>query len=59
MTGLWAVYSTVDHRPGQVLVLTQSMDATRRTAHDAVNDVEWNAGDGENAGDATGIDLDV
>lgn len=37
----WAVYSTVDHRPEQVLVLTQSVDATRRTADDAVNDVEW------------------
>jgi hypothetical protein len=23
MTTLWAVYSAVDHRPGQVLVLTQ------------------------------------
>lgn len=41
MTRLWAVYSTVDHRPEQVLVLTQSVDATRRTADDAVNDVEW------------------
>ena len=47
MTRLWAVYSTVDHRPGQVLVLTQSVDTTRRTADDAVNDVEWIDGDGE------------
>lgn len=47
MTRLWAVYKTVDHRPDQVLVLTQSVDATRRTADDAVNDVEWIVGEGE------------
>ena len=47
MTRLWAVYSMVDHRPEQVLVLTQSVEATRRTADDAVNDVEWIVGDGE------------
>jgi hypothetical protein len=47
MTKLWAVYSTVDQRPGQVLVLTQSVDATRRAADDAVNGVEWIVGDGD------------
>jgi hypothetical protein len=47
MTRLRAVYSTVDHRPEQVLVLTQSVDATHRTADDAVNDAEWIVGDGE------------
>jgi hypothetical protein len=57
MTRLWAVYTTVDHRPGQVLVLTQSVDATRRTADDAVNEVECTVGDGEV--EPTGIDLGV
>jgi hypothetical protein len=47
----------VDHRPGQVLVLTQSVDATRRTADDAVNEVECTVGDGEV--EPTGIDLEV
>jgi len=47
----------VDHRPGQVLVLTQSVDATRRTVDDAVNDVEWSVGDGEV--EPPGIDLEV
>ncbi|MBA2590865.1 MAG: hypothetical protein H0U97_00845 [Gammaproteobacteria bacterium] len=57
MTRLWAVYSTVDHRRGQILVVTQSVDATRRTADDAVNDVEWIVGDGEV--EQTEIDLEV
>jgi hypothetical protein len=42
MTRLWAVYGTVEHRAGQVLVLTQFADATRQTADEAVNDVEGN-----------------
>jgi hypothetical protein len=40
MTRLWAVYGTVEHRAGQVLVLTQFADATRQTADEAVDDVE-------------------
>ena len=52
MTRLWAVYGTVDHRPGQVLVLTQFADATRRAAHDLANDVEWP--DDENEAEAPG-----
>jgi hypothetical protein len=57
MTALWAVYTTVDHRPGQVLVLTQSVDATRRTGDDAANEVECTVGDGEV--EPTGIDPKV
>ena len=57
MTRLWAVYSTVDHRPGWVLVLTQSVDATRRMADDAVNEGECTVGDGEV--EPTGIDPEV
>lgn len=57
MTRLWAVYGTVDHRLGQVLVLTQSVDAARRTADDAVDEVECIVADGEV--EPTGIDLEV
>lgn len=52
MIRLWAVYATVDHRPGQVLVLTQFADAGRRAPHDRAKDEEWP--DDENESEAPG-----
>jgi hypothetical protein len=42
MTKLWAVYGMVDHRVGQVLVLTPLANDAPAATDDPIKDVEWN-----------------